>query len=192
MSEIDLKSATVLLEEGKTSEAKIMLEELIARAPSHVAAHVLLARINESEEEFENALQNWQNAFGLLPTSSVVEKGLRRAVLRSISDPSENVSAQESEGETEADESLNLELLIQELEKARIVPDPDVQELSDDELEDEIEDLVSETLARIYAAQKYFEEARQVYEKLAHQNPERAHEFETKAMEMEKLAREKD
>ena len=198
MSKTDIKSATLLLEDGKSSNAKTVLQALIASSPTHTAAHVLLARIHESENDHDQALLNWQDAFSLLPTSTVVQSGLRKAIQRSVLYQANRRDGDDAEGvagelpKDVVDESLNLELLIQELERARIVPDPDVQEISDDELEDEIEDLVTETLARIYAAQSYFEEARQVYVKLARQSPERAHEFETKALEMQKKAQEKD
>ena len=81
-----------------------------------------------------------------------------------------------------------LDRLIQELQGARIVPDPDF-EFDEVELEDDDEGLVSETLARIYAAQQQYQEAAQVYEVLADQQPERADEFRLKAQEMKMRGR---
>lgn len=78
----------------------------------------------------------------------------------------------------------DLDHLIEELEDARIVPDPDVDALPDDELQDDIDDVVSETLAKIYANQKYFVEAAEVYEKLADRKPDRRDEFLQRAEEM--------
>ena len=80
----------------------------------------------------------------------------------------------------------DLDSLIDQLEDARIVPDPDVGPMPEDELDDEIEDVVSETLAQIYANQKYFEEAARVYEKLALQQPERRGEFLSRAEDIRK------
>lgn len=71
----------------------------------------------------------------------------------------------------------NLDDLISQLENApRIVPNP---ELFDDYVPDEgdTEDMVSETLARIYTTQKNYKEAELVYLRLAEMQPERADYF---------------
>ena len=78
----------------------------------------------------------------------------------------------------------DLDRLIDELDSARLVPDPDVETISDAELNNDIDDVVSETLARIYASQNYFSEAADVYEKLAVQHPARKDEFVEKAADM--------
>lgn len=78
----------------------------------------------------------------------------------------------------------NLDRLIEELEEARIVPRPDVDAIPTPDLDDEIDDMVSETLARIYAAQEQFDEAARVYDALARQQPDRAAEFREQAARM--------
>ncbi len=83
----------------------------------------------------------------------------------------------------------NLDRLIRELETARIVPDPDFEAEPIEFDDEEEEGLVSETLARIYAAQQQYSEAAQVYEVLADQQPERAEEFRLKAQEMKMRGR---
>lgn len=81
-------------------------------------------------------------------------------------------------------EDEELDHLIQELESARIVPKPD-QKTADIKVEDEdIGDVASETLARIYEGQKKFDEAALVYEKLAILQPEKAECFAEKAAEL--------
>lgn len=75
----------------------------------------------------------------------------------------------------------NLDDLIQELETARIVPDPTIEPATADDLDTDVEDVVSETLARIYANQRHYDEAARVYETLAGQQPDRAAEFRQKA-----------
>ena len=93
----------------------------------------------------------------------------------------------EVENDEDAPGSLSDELdsLIQQLEDApRIRPDPSF-EVPEVEIDDEVEeDMVSETLARIYAAQKQYAEAAIVYEKLAQQKPEEAIEHLQRAAEM--------
>ncbi len=81
-------------------------------------------------------------------------------------------------------EKVDLDRLIGELESARIVPVEDPSTIPAPDLSDDIEDVVSETLARIYATQKQFSEAARVYDRLALENPDRAKEFEAKASEM--------
>lgn len=78
----------------------------------------------------------------------------------------------------------DLDQLIENLEAVRILPRPDIESLPTPSLDDEIEDMVSETLARIYASQKQYDEAARVYELLAAQQPERATGFLEKARQM--------
>ncbi len=85
----------------------------------------------------------------------------------------------------------NLDDLIAQLEGARIEPRPDMDALPAPELESDIEDMVSETLARIYAAQKQFGEAANVYDKLAEQQPDRAEEYHAMATDLRKRTRKK-
>ena len=78
----------------------------------------------------------------------------------------------------------DLDALIQQLENApRIRPDP---EFKDEAPEPEIaeDELVSETLARIYEAQGQYGEAARAYEQLASKHPERATEMLSKAAAM--------
>ncbi len=82
----------------------------------------------------------------------------------------------------------DLDRLISELEAARIVPQPDLENIPPVELEDEIDDVVTETLARIYASQKKYDEAGRIYEQLAHQQPQEAAKFLQLAAEMRGLA----
>lgn len=84
--------------------------------------------------------------------------------------------------------SDNLDHLIEELESARIVPSLDLNDIPAPDLDDEIEDMVSETLARIYASQKQYEEAARVYEQLAIQQPGESISFLQRAAEMRSLA----
>lgn len=85
-----------------------------------------------------------------------------------------------------------LDRLIQELESARIEPDPDLDSIPEPDLDDDIEDMVSETLARIYTSQEQYGEAARVYVKLASQDPDRAEEHLEKAAELRARAEEQE
>ncbi len=88
------------------------------------------------------------------------------------------------------DEVDDLDTLIQQIENApRIRPDANFKDDSADEDDDEDHDeVVSETLARIYEAQKQYDAAAHAYEQLADQRPERATELLNKAAELRRLA----
>jgi tetratricopeptide (TPR) repeat protein len=97
-----------------------------------------------------------------------------------------------SRGELLSSEVDDLDALIHQLESARIQPHHDLDDLPEPKLDNEIEDMVSETLARIYAAQSKYEEAARVYEQLAIQQPDRSITFLQKAAEMRSRATEDD
>jgi tetratricopeptide (TPR) repeat protein len=86
------------------------------------------------------------------------------------------------------DEEEDLDRLINELESARIEPSPDVDDVPPPDLDDDVDDLVSETLARIHAAQDQYRKAAQIYVKLASQEPDQAREHLEKAAEMRQQA----
>jgi len=100
--------------------------------------------------------------------------------------PEEQIEAFEDEEDEDS-----LDQLINELESARIEPepeaDPDDDPPSDPSVpkdKDETEGVVSETLARIHETQEDYETAAHIYEQLAEQEPSRADEFQNKAAEM--------
>lgn len=200
----------LLLEEGDFSAARGMLDDLVRQAPLAAAPRVLLARASEGEQDLETACHHWQHAARLCPGSPVVQEGLRMAVLRreygaqaagavggsdagAAAGSVAGAGADGAPGDSSTQGFADLNRLIEELETARIVPDPDVQPLSEEELAEaeaanEPEEVVSETLARIYANQAYYLDAAAVYEKLALKHPERAGDFSRKAHEMRQKA----
>lgn len=87
----------------------------------------------------------------------------------------------------------DLDTLIQQLENApRIRPDASFKDEAADDEEEDDEEVVSETLARIYEAQKQYGAAARAYEQLADQRPDRATELLSKAVELRRLAGESD
>lgn len=109
------------------------------------------------------------------------------------STPEEQVEQLEDEGETD-----DLDRLIDELQSARIEPDPDAAtdapppaDVSDEggpADEPPGEEVVSETLAKIHEGQNDYQKAAHIYAQLAEQEPERTDEFRQKAAEMRKKA----
>ena len=82
----------------------------------------------------------------------------------------------------------DLDALIESLEAApRITPDPEFDAPLPD-LDGNVDDLASETLAKIYAAQHQYVEAAVVYERLAARTPEQAEALLARAAEMRRSA----
>ena len=81
-------------------------------------------------------------------------------------------------------EDEELDDLIEELESARIVPKPEHEHVEAPALDTDIEDMVSETLARIYEGQNQLHKAAEMYDKLATQHPAKAEKFRSKAQEL--------
>jgi len=104
--------------------------------------------------------------------------------------PEERVDALESDAEED-----DLDRLIQDLESGRIEPDleadPD-REAAPEPAPGDDEELVSETLARIYESQEQYGEAARAYDTLADQQPDREAEFRRKAERMRSLAAEQE
>jgi len=109
------------------------------------------------------------------------------------SDAADDAETSEEREADETDEVTgDLDRLIRELESARIEPTPDPDESDEDhpdvDLDDDIDDLVSETLARIYAGQGQYREAARIYVKLASQEPSKARHHLQNASEMREKA----
>lgn len=118
--------------------------------------------------------------------------GARPELTEDAASPPPDASASEETPEARVgqleDEEEDLDRLIDELESAQIEPDPDVDEVPTPDLENDIDDLVSETLARIHEGQNEYRKAAQIYVKLASQEPDRAREYLEKAAEMREQA----
>jgi len=99
----------------------------------------------------------------------------------SPSTPEERVDQLKEDGD-------DLDRLIDELESARIEPNPNLDEVPAPDLDNEVDDIVSETLARIHEAQDKYRKAAQIYVKLASQEPDQAREHLEKAAEMRRKA----
>ena len=99
--------------------------------------------------------------------------------------PEEDEAPSPEERVDDLEEEDDLDRLIGELQSAEIEPDPDADvEVPTPDLDDDVDDLVSETLARIHEAQNQYRKAAQIYVKLASQEPDRAREHLKKAARM--------
>ena len=166
----DIQKAAACIEAGDAEQAIALLQATLDRLPDYAAAYVVLARAQEALGAWDRALDAWREAARLAPTSPVALRGLANAARKAHAPRQpENPFA-------------NIDRLIARLESARIVPRPEnAPALPSPDLDDDIEDVASETLAGIYAAQQQYEEAARMYETLAERRPEQAAAFQARA-----------
>ena len=100
------------------------------------------------------------------------------------SEPQQSHSAIEGSESLESDQ---IDKLIAELENGRIDPKGNIEGYPDPLDNNQDADLISETLARIYAKQERYHEAARVYLLLAAQNPEKSEEYLAKASELDNI-----
>lgn len=169
----DIQKAVACLEAGEAEQAAALLQATLDRLPEYASAYVLWARAQEALGAWDRALHAWREAVHLAPTSPVAFHGLANAARKAHSPP------QEPE-----DPFADIDRLIARLESARIVPRPDAAPLPSPNFDDDIDDVASETLAEIYAAQQRYGEAARMYEALAERRPEQAAAFREQALRL--------
>ncbi len=206
-----IQDAARHLAEDRTEEAVAVLERLVGTFPMYVTAHVLLAKAYEADGRLADALGSWHHAYFLMPGSPLVLRERARLLRAELSPPAAatapapgaagagplpaaeapaapSAEAPEPTGSL-IDEVDDLDGLIERLGSApRIRPDADFDDDGVGWAEaDDDEDIVSETLARIYESQGEHEAAARAYERLAALHPERAADLRTKAAALRRL-----
>ena len=205
-----VEAADDLVESAEAPDEDVLPEEADADDEATVAADEEPSELEEVEEdeigideaeylEIERLIDERLRAEGIEGDEGIVppeEAASEEEVEQDDPDFSDVAEAEApsdvSRGGFLDSEEDDLDALIHQLESARIQPRHDLDDLPSPDLDNEIEDVVSETLARIYATQNKYEEAARVYEQLAIQQPDRSITFLQKAAEMRSLATEDD
>ena len=191
-----LTQATSLIAKG---HAQYILQELAAwteKRPLDLAARYVLAYAYESAGQWPEAKAAWQDARrlvlelkaernsqapkpGAVPFEMTTElNGALETLLR----PGQAGDAEGSELPSEDEDELHS--LIQELESARVSRMPLADDFPAPELEYDVEGMVSETLARIHVSQGQLQEAADIYERLAEEQPADADRFRKRAAQL--------
>ncbi len=193
-SPLFIRRANKEIEVNNLEEACHTLESGLAIYPDYPTAHVLLGRALSLLGNYQQAQEHYSFAASLIDSEQSflmfqkeVEAFKKMRSPFSVSKPATHVEEQ-VDWHSEQDEQFiakptfdDLEELARKIEKAKIAVVEEDQEdiVNSAEQGDDEPFIVSETLAKIYAAQNRFAEAISVYRLLGVKFPERRNEFET-------------
>lgn len=192
------REAETLLQGGDVLEAARLCAEGLVRYPWYATGNLMLGRCHEELGRHGEALVEYRRALVALPDSKVLREAVRRVELRQreayrsfaeeqarMLGPVVNTRTfeqyvREGDGENAA------EFLLQKPKPSPArEPTLAVQEAGTEE--DGSPEIVTVTLAEIYAAQGQFVEAIGAYRKLLERRPEEAERFRKRIRELEDL-----
>jgi predicted Zn-dependent protease len=188
---------------GNILEAIKILERGINLYPSYAASYFILALANAysgKDDEAKTLAAQGAELLGLPDTLNFYNKKIDKitAERNSLSEAKRHTfTATEEKTKVEKSEPSLLEdrldLLAEQLSKAKIVP-KDLDESSNDDFLHEVplQKIVSETMAEIYFAQKNYDEAISTYEELINQKPEKAELYLQKIADIRSLTNDFD
>lgn len=173
--------AARIIAQGQAEKTLADLESYLQQTPTDADAQALLASAYEIAGRTEDARIAW-NAVQRSDKVASVRYDERAPMLVLTDIFGERVHAILTTDPLE--EIDDLHRLIAELQTARITPLGEFGDMQAPALEDDVEGMVSETLARIYASQEQYAEAADTYDQLAALHPEKADEYLHKARDM--------
>lgn len=172
--------AARIIAQGRAEEVLADLESYLQQTPTDADAQALLASAYDIAGRTEDARIAWK---AVQRSGKVETRQDERAPSLVLTETfRENIDAILAADSLE--EIDDLHRLIAELQTARITPLGESDDMQAPVLEDDLEGMVSETLARIYASQEQYAEAADTYDQLAALHPEKADEYRHKARDM--------
>ncbi|AFN74849.1 hypothetical protein MROS_1615 [Melioribacter roseus P3M-2] len=182
----------ILLDEGKPHEAIEILNGGLEQYPDYPTAYYIRAvayaysgKIKEAKEDVHKASSLYENAMSGNYYLEMIEK--IENDIKSLDELKvHEFIADENGGKNSIEDKL--EELAEELSKARIKYNPDAGEdtvVSVPEIPKTR--IVTETMAKIYEAQRNYKDAIAVYKDLAKSNPEKADYFKRKIEEINRI-----
>jgi len=161
--------ASLYLGENRLEEARILCEEGIARYPDYATAHLVLGQCYLGLQRISDARREFSEALNLQPQCEVARTLLREATLTSTTDLAVETAAAEDQVQASPRQSA--------YEDHQIVSGATADEI------------VTPTLAEIYATQGAYQEAIRTYTLLARRKPEERERFERRIRELEEMWR---
>ena len=133
-----IQDAARLLAEGQSASAEALLDQLVRAFPTHVTAHVLLAKAREANGRSERALEAWHAAHFLMPGSPLVARERARLLRSDLGDtaPAEPASVAEPVEATVLEpEAIEADAAEPEVAEERTEPESEQHEASQPEAE---------------------------------------------------------
>ena len=192
------REAGELLQGGEVLEAARLCAEGLARYPWYATGNLMLGRCHEELGRHGEALVEYRRALAALPDSRVLREAVRRVELRQreqyrsfaeeqarmlgsvVNTRTFDQYVREGDGENAADFLLQKPKSSPVREPALAAQEPRTEDEGSPEI-------VTVTLAEIYAAQGQFVEAMGAYRKLLERRPEEAERFRKRIRELEDL-----
>ncbi|MEJ5352466.1 MAG: tetratricopeptide repeat protein [Melioribacteraceae bacterium] len=185
--------AASIIEEGNIADALKILEKGIEKFPEYPSAYFILAiakAYNGNETEAIELINRGTLFINSEETKDFYIKKIKKIIeeRNSLKDVKKKAIWQESKVNINNSIEEQLDILAEQLSKARIsyIPDNNTQtELEVPEYKGK--KIVSETLAKIYESQKNFKEAISIYKELIKLHPEKSEYYKTKIKEISEI-----
>jgi len=155
---------------GELDDAIEMLRAVAFESPDLPSTWVQLAESLEKSGAVSEAAEAWRMAHRLVPNSPRISTALLRLEADAPAREPEHDEPNETPTEFQRDTSLDIDLLISDLQSGRSRPTVDFREpVTDIERagQPEDEEIATETLAGIFLAQNLFADAMRIYDLLA-------------------------
>jgi tetratricopeptide (TPR) repeat protein len=161
--------ASLYLGENRLEEARILCEEGIARYPDYATAHLVLGQCYLALQRIGDARREFDEALNLQPQCEIARTLLREITPTSTADQAVKTAAAEDRVQVSPKQPA--------YEDHQIMSGATANEI------------VTPTLAEIYAAQGAYQEAIRTYRLLARQKPQERGRFEQRIRELEGIWR---
>jgi tetratricopeptide (TPR) repeat protein len=161
--------ASLYLSGNRLEEARILCEKGVAHYPRYATAHLVLGHCYLRLQRFSDARREFKEALNLQPRCETARTLLQEMILRSTTDSTIETAAVEDQVQASPGEPLD--------EKFQPISGAAADEI------------VTATLAEIYATQGAYQEAIRTYALLVRRRPQEREHFERRIRELEEIWR---
>jgi len=185
--------AASIIEEGNISDAVKIIEKGLEKYPRYPSAYFILAiakAYNGNETEALELVNRGNSFINSDETKEFYTTKIKKIVeeRNSLKEVKKKAIWQESKVNIDNSIEEQLDILAEQLSKARISYVPDDNSQAELEMPEYTgKKIVSETLAKIYESQKNFKEAILIYKELMKLYPEKSEHYKTKIKEISEI-----